>query len=60
MGDLGRADEAVPLFERALAIIEAALGPDHPRAKAIQQVLSEAVQQQRHTTPNTSVRHHTS
>jgi len=28
--DLGRAGEARPLAERALAIDEAALGPDHP------------------------------
>jgi Tetratricopeptide repeat len=29
-GDLGRHAEAVPLQERALAVTEAALGPDHP------------------------------
>jgi hypothetical protein len=28
--DLGRAGEALPLFQRALAIAEAVYGPDHP------------------------------
>jgi tetratricopeptide (TPR) repeat protein len=29
--NLGRAADALPLFERALQITETALGPDHPR-----------------------------
>jgi len=30
LSDLGRAAEALPLYQRALRIREATLGPDHP------------------------------
>jgi hypothetical protein len=37
--DLGRAGEALPLLERALAIDEAVCGPDHPTCQSIRRNL---------------------
>jgi len=39
--DTGRDAEAEPLFQRALAICEARLGPDHPNTKTVRANLAE-------------------
>ncbi len=42
--DTGRYAEAEPLFQRALAICEARLGPDHPNTKTVRANLAELKQ----------------
>ncbi|MFD8733997.1 tetratricopeptide repeat protein [Streptomyces sp. NPDC059618] len=44
----GRATQALPLGERALAVIEAALGPDHPDTAVHMRNLA-AIRQRRRT-----------
>ncbi|WP_322756651.1 tetratricopeptide repeat protein, partial [Frankia sp. Cas3] len=39
--DLGRAGEALPLLQRALAIAETVYGPDHPSVVLIRRNLSD-------------------
>lgn len=40
LSELGRDDEALPIAERAEALMLAAFGPDHPRAKSATQLVS--------------------
>ncbi|WP_261560970.1 tetratricopeptide repeat protein, partial [Frankia tisae] len=42
--DLGRAGEALPLFQRALTIDEAVYGPDHPEVATALNNLALALQ----------------